>query len=657
MKKLWKTLDFSLVAFLFAVIFCTFTFYYNRSLAIAGYVFSVVFIGLKFYFHKTKRERLGLKIKKVSDELDFQQGKAFEKLTVPCAVVENDGSIVWLNSSFMRMFEIDKESTVGNLKQIIKRDKLDLIFLGCGHSLRVDNKYFSVYSNEIVLDEEVVYFLYFFDETKLRITEKEYHASRPSILHTVIDNADEIYQSYKESDCTSIFSRAEQIIDDWASSFGALCRKFSNARMMIFAEERALEKMIEDKFTILDKIRDLTYEGKETDITLSIGVGKSDSLTEANEWARQALDMAQSRGGDQVAIKKDSEYKFYGGLSAGFEKKNTVRTRFVAKSISEIIRESDNVLIMGHRHSDFDSFGACAGMLSIAQHFSKTAHIVTNEKSTLAAPLIEKFKQSKSDWALLSPSQALEAVTENTLLIVCDTHKQTVTECPELVDKVKKVMVIDHHRKSVGFIEDAVLFYHMSNTSSASEMVAEIAQYVDTVPVLDKFAATALMAGIMLDTRNFILRAGVRTFQAAAYLRQKGANTIDCKKLFSNDMELFRHRNSIIDMAYVYSGCAISKEQDEYPSSRLVTSQAADEMLNIEGVSASFVLYKVGHNVSISARSYGEINVQLIMENLGGGGHQTMSACQLTDISVDEAEAILKETIDKYFENINGGKS
>ncbi len=652
MKKLWKTLDFSLVAFLAAIVFCTVTFNYNRELALIGYLFSLLFIGMKFYFHKTKREKLGLKIKTVSDELDFKHGKAFERLTVPCAVTEADGSIVWLNSSFMKTFSIAPDSGVSNLKQILKRDKLDMILLGRGHSLRVDDMYFSVYSSEIGLEDESIYLLYFFDETKLRITEKEYHASRPSILHTVIDNADEIYQNYKESDCTSIFSRTEQLIDDWASSFGALCRKFSNARMMIFAEERALEKMIEDKFSILDKIRNFTYEGKDTDITLSIGVGKNDSLIDANEWARQALDMAQSRGGDQVAIKIDSGYKFYGGLSAGFEKKNTVRTRLISKTVAEIIRESDNVLIMGHRYSDFDSFGACVGMHAIAQHFSKTSHIVVNQKSTLAAPLIEKFKQSKSEWALITPAQAADLVTDNTLLIVCDTHKKAVTESPELVDMVKKVMVIDHHRKSVGFIENTVLFYHMSSSSSASEMVAEIAQYVDTVPVLDKFSATALMAGIMLDTRNFILRAGVRTFYAAAYLRQKGANTVECKKLFSNNMNLFRHRNSIVDMAYVYNGCAISTEEEEYGEIRLVTSQAADEMLNIEGVHASFVIYKSGKNVCISARSYGEVNVQLIMENLGGGGHQTMSACQMTEVSVEEAEALLKQTIDNYFENM-----
>ncbi len=655
MKKLWKAFDVSLISFLAAIIFFVVSAFYNRNLGVIGFAVTCVLFGFKVYLYLTQKTKLLNQIKTVSRELDYENGKAFETLTVPCVVIEENGTVIWLNDSFRQSLDITPDFSGKNIRQIIKSDDTEQLLIGRGYLLNVDNKYFSVYSNEIPLEDETIYLLYFFNQTELRLIEKEYYDSRPSVMLTVLDNAGEVYQTFKETDCAAIFSRVEQMVVDWATSYGALCRKYSNARMMILVEERGLRRMIEDKFSILSEIRDFTFDGKETDITLSVGIGKSNDINAANTFAKQAIDMAQSRGGDQVAIKKETDYEFYGGVSAGFEKKNKSRTRLIAKSIAEIIRESDNILIMGHRFSDFDSFGASVGMLSIAENLSVKANIVINEDATLAYPLIQKFKEEKGDAKLISPEEALKSVSENTLLIIVDTHIQNFVECSELVDKVKKVMVIDHHRKSVGFIEDTVMFYHMPNSSSASEMVAEIVGYLEIEPFLTRFEATALLSGIMLDTRSFILRAGVRTFEAAAFLRSRGANTVECKKLFSNDMDLFRYRNSIIDLAGEYKKCAISVVSEEFPNIRLVTSQAADEMLNIEGVVASFVIFRNGDMTNISSRSYGEINVQLIMESLGGGGHQTMSACQLKDKSIYEAESMLKKAIDEFYNNKYGG--
>ena len=523
---------------------------------------------------------------------------------------------------------------------------------GEGYRLRADNMFFSVYSNNFCVDNEEFYLLYLFDETELRLTEKEFNETRPCIMLTVLDNADEVYNNFKESDCAAIFTKTEQMIEQWVNSYGGLCRKYSSSRMMVFVEERGYQRMLSDKFTILDKIRELSYDGRSTDLTLSIGIGHESNMNECNNSAKQALDMAQSRGGDQVAIKEGTQYKFFGGVTAGHERKNKVKTRLLSKTISEIICDSDNVLIVGHRFTDFDAFGSAVGMQCIAEHFGKQVNIVVNVKNTLALPLISAFVQEKGEDIIITPDEALSRVGRNTLVIVVDTHKQDFTDCPSLLDKTDKVMVIDHHRKSVDFIEDTVMFYHMPNSSSASEMVTEIAQYVDTKPVLDKFSALALLAGIVLDTRNFILRAGVRTFEAAAYLRSRGASTVDCKKLFSNDMDIFRARNAIIDNAETYSDCAISVAQEKVDNIRLVTSQAADEMLNIEGVKASFVLYENGDYINISARSYGEINVQLIMEAFDGGGHQTMSACQIKDVDAQTAVDMLKKAIDDYFSNL-----
>ncbi len=653
MKKLWKIYDLSIIYAAAALVVSGITFLFGQVIpATVGCIVTMAFIAGKYVYYKKAREKLLYKINTVSNELDFTNGKAFEKLVVPCVVIEADGTIVWFNGSFREQFSISSQTRSLNLKQLINRESLDKLVQGRGFKIRVDNMYFSIYSNDIELPDETLYLLYFFDETKLRVIEKEYYDSRPSIMLSVIDNADEIYQNFRESDCAVIFSRIEGLIDDWVTSYGGLCRKFSNARMLFFVEERALQKMINDKFNILDKIREFTFDGKSVDITLSIGVGKEENLIEANNSARQALDMAQSRGGDQVAIKHVAQYKFYGGVSAGFEKKNKVRTRLIAKTISEIINTSDNVLIMGHRFSDFDAFGSAAGMYAIASHFGKDAHIVLNRDSTLAGPLVDKFVEVKGEKAIISPEQADDFVKENSLLIVVDTHKKDFTESPELVDNIGRVMVIDHHRKSVSFIEETVLFYHMPNSSSAAEMVTELAQYIDSKPVLDSFTASALFAGIMLDTRNFVLRAGVRTFEAAAYLRSRGANTVDSKKLFSNDMEIFRQRNSIIDSARTYRECAISITPGNMENIRLITSQACDEMLNIDGVKASFVLYPIDNGVNISARSYGEMNVQLVMEALGGGGHQTMSACQLREITMSQAVEKLEKAIDKYISNL-----
>ncbi len=652
MKKLWKIYDLSLIFIVLAIFLCGMTAGYSYVLSAAQLILVIGFALAKYIYHIEVKEKLLYKVKTVTDEFNFEQGKAFSVLSVPCVVIEKDGTIIWLNDRFRDVFRITSDYTVSNFKELIRKDNIDKLLPGNGYRLKADNLYFSVYSNEFKVDDEEFYLLYLFDETELRLIEKEYTETRPCIMLAVLDNADEVYNNFKESDCAAIFTKVEQMFESWVNSYGGLCRKYTSSRMMVFLEERAYQRMVTDKFNILDKIRELTYDGKSTDLTLSIGVGHEKDITESNNSAKQALDMAQSRGGDQVAIKEGAQYKFFGGVSSGHEKKNKVRTRLLSKTISEIISESDNILIMGHRFSDFDAFGSAVGMQCIAEHFGKQVNIVVNVKNTLALPLVSAFIQEKGEGIVISPEEAVDKVGNNTLVIVVDTHKQDFTDCPELLDKAEKVMVIDHHRKSVDFIEDTVMFYHMPNSSSASEMIAEIAQYVDTKPVLDKFTALALFSGIVLDTRNFILRAGVRTFEAAAYLRSRGAGTVECKKLFSNDMDIFRSRNAIIDDAETYSGCAISVAEEKTENIRLVTSQAADEMLNIEGVKASFVLYENGDGINISARSYGEVNVQLIMEALGGGGHQTMSACQLSDVDSDEALRVLKSEIDKYFSNL-----
>ena len=649
MKRLWRSVDFNLIELLFAIVCIAITAVFRWKIALVELaVFVLIFVSHVIYL-KTVKEKMLYHVKSVADSLDYETGKAFSVLSVACVVVFEDGEILWFNDAFKTQFSINEKTPLQNLKTLLRRESLNKIFEGRGFKLRVGDRYYAVYSSEIALESEKNYLLYFFDETALRITEKEYYDSKPSTMLAVIDNADELYQEFKESECTAILSAMEQMVEDWVTSCGGLCRKFSQDRMLIIVQERALQKMIADKFSILDRVRSFTYEGKSTDLTLSIGVGKENSFAESNNSARQALDMAQSRGGDQVAIRHEAQYKFYGGVSGGFEQKNKAKARLIAKSIRELIIESGNILIMGHRFSDYDAIGSAVGLSCIAAYFGKKANIVIDRDTTLSLPLIQQYEQQKGKDIFVSPERALLLTNSETVLFVVDTHKHDFTDAPFLLDRGCKIVVIDHHRKSVDYIDNAVVFYHSPTASSTCEMVTELAQYIDKKPVLDAAAAQALLSGIMLDTRNFVIRCGVRTFEAAAYLRSRAANTVEAKKLFSNDMDVFRHRNQIIDAAVRYQNeYAISVMESQIPNLRLVTSQAADEMLNIDHIKASFVVFRLGKQMNISARSYGEVNVQLIMESLGGGGHQTMAACQLGEISMKDALQKLHAAIRDY---------
>ncbi|MBQ5969896.1 MAG: DHH family phosphoesterase [Clostridia bacterium] len=649
MKQLWNRFDVSLIAWVAGAALAVVTWFSHPFLAYIEAGVWLALIAAKVLFQIIKKERLLAQVRSMTAALNLETGRAFADLSVPCVVVDNTGAVRWLNPAFQTAFALDEKTRAVDLKLLLRADQLEPLFAGRGVRVHAGEKYFAVYSARLPKPKGGAnYLLYFFDETELRKTEQAFNASRPSVILTVLDNADDLFQEFKESECAAIFSVIEQMIDDWAASHGALCRKLSSARMLIIAEERGLRGMAEDKFSILDKVRTFTYEGRQTDLTLSIGVGREDSIIESNHSAKQGLDMAQSRGGDQVAIRHEGQYQFFGGVSSGFEHRSKAKTRLMAQTIGDLIRDSANVLIMGHRYSDYDAIGSAIGVYAMCAHLKKTANIVVDAATTLSAPLCKHFAARAGRGIIVSPEYALTLAKRDTLVIVVDTHKKEFTECPGLLDLCEKVIVIDHHRKSVGFIENAAVFYHVPTASSASEMVTELCQYMDKRPILGAIEAQALFSGIALDTRNFIIRTGVRTFESAAYLRARGANTVEAKKLFAVDMDIFHRRNQIIDQAERYrDSFAISVTEQQTDNLRLIASQAADEMLNIERIKASFVIFSAGGGINISARSYGEVNVQVLMESLGGGGHQTMAACQLGDIPAAQALARLKQAIDE----------
>ena len=346
--------------------------------------------------------------------------------------------------------------------------------------------------------------------------------------------------------------------------------------------------------------------------------------------------MALGRGGDQVAVMKDDTYEFFGGVSAGIEKMSKVRSRVIATSISRVISESDRVLIMGHRFSDLDSVGAAVGLQPVIRDaFKKPCYVVINKQTSMAKSLIELVEADNRD-VFITPEEAAHNLSVKTLMIIVDTHIPDFVESPELLSKCRKVVVIDHHRKNVNYIDDALVFFHEPTVSSASEMVTELITYLGENCV-SRLQAEALLSGIMLDTKNFVLRTGVRTFEAAAFLRKKGADTVETKELFSSSLETHKKKYKIVDNAEIVCGCAVAATLDEDPNIRMVAAQAADELLTVENVAASFVIFASDGVLNISARSYGRLNVQLVMEVLGGGGHQNMAAAQLSNITLSEA--------------------
>ena len=655
MKSFLKRYNVDIPIFFLGIALLTFIALYSKNntlLIVSSLVFGGAFV-LRVVYTELYTRKLHTRAESFSRILDVRSSYAFENLKLACCLIDSEGEIIWYNPVFEESFNVDKSTSESRIHVITGVNDLGKLKKGEGFRFRFDKHSYSVNSAEILLsDTEKDYLLYFYDQTELINLRKKFRDTRPVVMLSLLDNSDDLYEKFRESECAAIFSLIEQKIDSWASSYGAMCRKYSNARMLIIAEEKSLQKMIKAKFEILETVRTLTYNDVPLDITLSIGIGHGGELGEVRDYARQALDMSQSRGGDQVCIKDEQNYVFFGGVSEGKEQKNKVKTRFMAKSIAELIRSSSNVIIMGHRFSDFDAFGSAAGIYCLSKQLNVPAYIAVDKETTLATSMIDQYVAKFGLDTIVSGSRAMSLVENDTLLVVVDTHKRDFTEFPELVDACRRKMVIDHHRKSVGFIEDTVMFYHRPNSSSASEMVAEILQYAEQPDFLDPVTAQALFAGIMLDTRNFIIRCGVRTFEAAAYLKSQNANTVAAKKLFASDMDLFRLRNAVIDSAVKYKNvCAISVADFEDRNIRLITSQAADEMLNIQNVKSSFVLYKNGDFTNISARSYGEMNVQLIMELLGGGGHQAMSACQLKDTDFEDAIKLLKGAIDKYLED------
>lgn len=591
-------------------------------------------------------------VQALSHGLTAEENSALNSFPLPVAVFDSADRIVWYNQKFQNDLLALLPPQDGSICPFTGGKRLRDIREQTVFSTAVGDKEFTVYFSHIDCAGRQSYALIFTEDTELKKTAKAYAQAKPVVAMVATDSADEIYRSYKESEYAEIISDIGRIAENWFSEYNCVFRTLSSGRALAVMREAELQKMIAKKFNVMEQVRSYTYHGASVGITLSIGIGRGETLGEAESEARQALDMALGRGGDQTAMKNSDEtYRFFGGVSKGVEKRTKVRTRVVASAIAELIRGCDNVLVMGHKFSDLDCIGAAVGVCAAAGAFGKSAKIVTYEKTSLATPLMEYMKAQSDGDLFIHPDIARHTVTEKTLLFVVDTHKADFTEEPEIYEKSPSVVVIDHHRKTVDYIQNAVIFYHEPHASSACEMVTELLQYMQRKPIIGAVQANALLAGIMLDTKEFALRTGVRTFEAAAYLRARGADTVTVKGFFNSSMENKKLRGQVVLNAQSYRNCAVSVADIKHKDIRIISAQAADELLTVSDVSASFVLFRTGDTANISARSMGKVNVQLIMEALGGGGHQTMAAVQLANTDLSEARQMLKKAIDEYYEN------
>ncbi|MBR5485760.1 MAG: DHH family phosphoesterase [Oscillospiraceae bacterium] len=579
------------------------------------------------------------------------QKKLLEDFPLPISAINKKGELFWGNALFFENVASSRKVIGSKSEELFPEIDLKAACPYEGWQVEHEKKLYSVITTP-ALGLPEAYFMFWFNDDKLKRIAKEYLLSRPAVVSIMLDNYTELLETARESERTQIIGTIEYIIENFARETNSLYRKVDKDSHILVMEQRYLTPVLEAKFPLLDDVRQITPDNRMR-ATLSIGVGMGASnLKAAEQLASQALDMALGRGGDQAAVKTKNGYDFYGGISKGIEKHTKVRTRIIATALEELIQGSSNVIIMGHRLADLDSLGSALGLQGAVTRMGKSAHVVLDSDKNLAKPLYTRFCQNGLKDIFVEPQNALALINNDTLLIIVDTHSPYFLESSEVYAKCKNVVIIDHHRKMVDHIDRAVLFYHEPHASSASEMVAELVQYLGNGRSISNLEAEALLSGIMLDTKNFVLRSGVRTFEAAAYLRRRGADTVEVRKLFSSSMEAYQERSRLVASAEIYSNCAIVIAPEHTADIKVVAAQAADELLTISEVAASFVIYEESQGVSaISARSMGDMNVQIVLEKLGGGGHLTMAGVQLKDVSIEETYRRLLESIDSYQED------
>lgn len=621
----------------------------------------VAIVLYSYYANNKRRSEISESLQDLTLTVDTAAKTSLINSPFPLIILQTDGNVIWRSARFTSEFaNVDintyiKELSIDIKDEIEKRlenNNQDII-----RSIEIDNRTYRVVgryvkSKKSKTEHKVI--LYFIDDTENIKLQKEYKDSKTCVGIIMVDNYEETMQRLESEEKPQVIAEIDKYIYEWTDSTNGVLIKTEKDRYIYFFEQRYLDSVKEDKFSILDKIKEIDMKEK-VQFTLSIAVsneGRTDK--EKYKSAQTAMDIVLGRGGDQAVIRENEIYKFFGGRAQEVEKRTKVKARVVAQGLENLIKESKKVMIMGHSNPDMDCVGASLGIYRLAKTLDRNAYIVMDQKT----PALEAFRKSiekeeEYEDVIINKEVALENVDEDTILVIVDTHKMNYVESSELVDKVEKVVVIDHHRRSADFIEKATLIFQEVYASSAAELVTELIQYVEEKVELKTIEAESLYAGIMMDTKNFTFKTGVRTFEAAAYLRKCGVDIIHVKKWFQSDLESFNKIAEIVGKAEVVNGSiAISICEEKTKDVNVICAKAADELLTIGEITASFVMGQLGDKVYISGRSIGDINVQVILEKLGGGGHITLAGAQVEGMTLEETKQELMNRINEYFSEI-----
>lgn len=629
---------------------------------VPGIILFILIIIYSYWTNSKRNAELSRQIQNLTMTMDGTAKKSLINSPFPLIIIETTGNIIWKSSKFVYEFaNIDINNYLIDILEEIKEDieaQQDKKQKTITKKVQIGNKIYSVLGEYIRSKQndksEYITILYFLDITKIMKEKKKYEDSRTCVGILTVDNYEEIIQRIEVENRPQVIAEIEKVIYDWAASTGGIVVKNDRNTFVYVFEYKYLKEIKDNKFDILDQIKEINVEAG-IQLTLSIAISiDGDTNYDKYKTALESMDIVLGRGGDQAVVKENGKYTFFGGRTEEVEKRTKVKARTVAHALENLIKESDNILIMGHSNGDIDSMGSSLGIYRLAKTLEKETNIVNNTYGMTLSKFIEELeKDDEYKDAIIGKSEAVNKATNKTLLIVTDTHKQNYVEVPELLDKVGQIVVIDHHRRSTDYIENATLTFQEVYASSAAELVTEILQYTDVKIKLKPIEVEGLYGGIMVDTKNFTFKTGVRTFEAAAYLRKCGVDIIKVKKWFQSDLNSYNEIANIVKNAEMYdNSIAIAIYDKEDKDANLICAKAADELLTISDITASFVLGNVGDKVCISGRSIGDVNVQLILEKLGGGGHITLAGAQVEGMTLEEVKQELINRINEYFSEI-----
>lgn len=640
----------------------------NRRAGVIGAIYCVIFILITLILNFFGKKGIRRDLVQFAENYGKMQMNMIKEMDIPYAVLSEEGQLLWGNDKFLQVIVNKKAArrSITNVFPEITQNILPKLPEPKEAHVQAGERYYRCVMNLVVdsgssvggeeelafdqmLDTKRIIAMCMYEETEVINLEKVREAENLVVGLLYIDNYDELIDSIDEVRQALTMALIDRKVNKYMQSMDAISKKLEKDKFFFAFKQKYLDGLMSSRFSILEEIRNINL-GNDQSATISIGIGVGKgTYMERYEWARGAMDLALGRGGDQAVVKNGEKEQFFGGKRVQIERNTRVKARVKAHVLKELIEGKERVVVMGHSIGDVDSFGACVGIYRIAKTLNRKAHIVVDEVNSSVKPIMERFysKDYESD-LLIDGEEAKELVDESTLLVIVDVNKGSYTECPELIDMAQSVVVIDHHRQAGDAITKALLFYIEPYASSACEMVAEISQYIGNGLRLRPAEAEAMYAGIMIDTNYFTDKAGVRTFEAMAYLRRSGADVVRVRKLFREDINEYKIKAAAIQDTELYLGeYAIAESLAEgVESPTVLGAKIANSLLDINGVKASFVLTKYNGKIYISARSIDELNVQVMMERLGGGGHINMAGAQLKDMSMEEAKAIIRETID-----------